>query len=70
MSAADLQRDGRRATTFAVVSLLAATLATYGNSLGADFVWDDVPIVVESALGTSPPGLAEVLLSPDEVKPY
>ena len=70
MSAADLQRDGRRATTVAVLFLVAATLATYGNSLGADFVWDDVPIVVESALGTSPPGLAEVLLSPDEVKPY
>ena len=50
--------------------LALATLAVYANSLLGGFVWDDVPIVVESQFGESPPRLREVLLSPDEVKPY
>jgi protein O-mannosyl-transferase len=52
------------------VLLVAITLGVYANSLLGGFVWDDVPIVVESQFGSEPRRLAEVLLSPDEVKPY
>jgi tetratricopeptide (TPR) repeat protein len=50
--------------------LIAITLTVYANSLLGGFVWDDVPIVVESQFGPAPRSLVEVVTTPDEVKPY
>jgi tetratricopeptide (TPR) repeat protein len=52
------------------LALLLATAAAHGNTLANGFVWDDGEIVVRNPATRDLSRLGEVLLSPDEVRPY
>lgn len=56
-------------TTVAAL-LVAATVATHGNTLANGFVWDDERIIVKNPQTRDLSRLGEVLLSPDETPPY
>ena len=52
------------------LALLLATAATYGNGLANGFVWDDAEIIVQNPVTRDLSRIGEVVLSPDQVRPY
>jgi hypothetical protein len=64
-----LRRAGFRASA-PWLALLLATGAAHGSSLASGFVWDDGEVIVGNPATRDLSRLGEVLLSPDEVRPY
>lgn len=66
----ELLRRAARHPAAPWAALLLATAAAHGNAIPNGFVWDDAEIVVENPVTRDLSRLGEVVLSPDEVRPY